>query len=166
MLLEQLQIINKPLHEQIARQISYNSVQLAAKRSEFASRLSFSLAYEGTEELTFLGESVAEQISQLGFRQSSQNSALAIEIRLKLGTIQTNNRYENLAWELNIRFVQRQNADGSGPQASLLEFAKSGRESGISRSRAITTLKRLLNEQIQQEFTKDVFAYFAKIAGI
>ena len=170
MLLEQLQIINKPLHERTARQINYNSVQLAAKRSEFASRLSFSLAYEGPEELTFLGESIAEQISRLGFvrRKSSQafGSALTIEIGLGLNTIQTNNRYENLAWELNIRFLQQQNADGSGSQAGLIEFAKSGRESGISHSRAITTLKRLLDKQIQQEFTKEVFAYFAKLAGI
>ena len=168
MLLEQLQITNQPMHERAVRQIDYDSVQLAAQRSEFASRLSFTLIYSGSEEMTFLGESVAQPISRLGFVRRPPNSsgALAIEIGLELRPIQTNNRYENLAWDLNIRFLQRQNADGSGPQSGLIEFAKSGRESGISRSRAITTLKRLLDEQIQQEFSKQVFAYFAKLAGI
>ena len=166
-LLEQLQIINKPMHEGVAHTIDYNSVELAKERSKFASRLSFAMNYNGDEELTFLGENMAQQFTKLGFvRRQSSGNALVVEVGLKLYEIETDNRYVHLNWDLGVKFTFMKNADGSGSQTSLLEFSKSGRESGISRSRAVTTLKRLLDEQIQNRFMSRVYAHFARFAGL
>ncbi len=171
MLLEQLQIINKTAHDKVARTIDYNSVKLAGQRGTFASRLSFALNYSGDEKTIFLGENIADEMTRLGFVRRSDNnakngSALVLDVRLELNDVITDNRYANLAWDLQVSFIRKQNADGSGQQDVLLEFSQSGRESGVSRSRALTTLKRLLNERIENEFFSKVFAYFARFAGI
>ncbi|WGK69004.1 LPP20 family lipoprotein [Candidatus Haliotispira prima] len=167
MLLEQLQIINKSMHERIVGKIDYNSVQLAEERNKFAGRLSFAVNYSGDEDLTFLGENIADQMTKLGFSRSrDEATALVLDIELVLTDVETNNRYKNLAWDLQLSFTQNENADGSGPQKTLLEFSRSGRESGVSISRTVTTLKRLLNERIEKEFLSEVFAYFSKFTGI
>ncbi len=166
LLLEQLQIINKSMHERISSSITYSSVKLSEERSEFARGLSFTVNYDGAAELRFLGENIAEQFTKLGFTRKQGNNALVVKVSLQLSDIKTNNRYINLAWDLQLSFTQMQNVDGSGFKTSLLDFSKSGRESGISRLRTVTTLKRLLNKDIQTEFMNRVYMYFAKFAGV
>ncbi len=166
-LLEQLQIINKAMHDRVDATIDYDSVQLAAERAKFASRLSFDVNYNEKNELAFLGENIASKLTQLGFpRKKNGDSALLVDFELQLADVQTNNRYQNIAWDLQIRFTRMQNVDGSGAQTSLLEFSKSGRESGITRSRALTTLKRLLSEEIENQFMSQLYEHFAKFAGL
>ena len=166
-LLEQLQIINKSMHNRIFRTIDYNSVRLAEERDKFARGLSFSVNYGGDEELNFLGESIAEEFTKLGFpRRENSNTALTVVLDLKLSDIPSNNRYTNLGWEILIRFTHAQSLEENGAQTALLNFSKAGRESGLSRARALLTLKRLLDKQLKDEFMSQVYTYFAKLAGI
>lgn len=158
MQLQQLQIISPKMHNAVASSVRYNAVSLADQREAYAGRLGLAVDFSGDSQLSALGGALSQEFSKLGFPILTENSKLELKLELSTNEIKVDNPYVNLAWDVQVSL--------SYQGKIISRFSKSGRESGPSRSRALTTLKRNLDKNLRREFMTQVYEYFASVAGV